>query len=75
MRVNYCPFCGGEVISHYRTHVIMASYNEFYCEACFTAIRIDCDDIPEAALIALGYCPECKEKECTCVKEEEQCEE
>lgn len=68
-QINYCPQCGGDVISHYKTHVVLASYNEFYCEKCFVAFRVEVDEISEKALAALGYCPECKEKQEDCICE------
>ena len=74
MKINYCPQCGGSVTSHYKTHVVLASYNEFYCEECFLAFQVEVGEIPSKALVALGYCPECKEKQedCTCPESESE---
>lgn len=35
MRVNYCPFCGGERI------IILLDSGNYFCESCYTEFEAD----------------------------------
>ena len=48
MKINYCPECGNDVVSHFKINVYFASYNQFFCIHCNKAFEVsDEGSIPE----------------------------